>query len=131
MVTELECPECQSPMLLRAATGQFRAFYACTRYPTCRGTHGAHPDGRPLGKPATIAVKRLRQAAHATFDPLWQPGPQQVFASRGNAYTWMQRVLGMSEEDAHIANFDAGQCKRLVNAVWMLDEGDVEITGRG
>lgn len=122
----LICPECGSPMTFRQG-GRYKPFYGCTRYPECKGTHGAHPDGRPLGKPATLEVKRLRMATHATFDPLWQPGHQQVFGSRSNAYAWMQRKLGLTEAEAHIANFDAAMCRKLVEAIWE-DFGETPVT---
>jgi len=73
------CPECSAPMVLVHNRG-FRTrahpngkpFYGCTRYPSCRGAHGAHADGRPLGRPGTPEERAARVAAHGWFDKLWQ-----------------------------------------------------------
>jgi ssDNA-binding Zn-finger/Zn-ribbon topoisomerase 1 len=103
------CAECGSPMVLRQTTkfknkdGSPRKFYGCSRFPDCQGIHGAHPDGRPLGKPADKATKQLRIEAHAAFDNLWQGGRM----SRSAAYRWLQRKMGMTSEECHIGRFDA------------------------
>lgn len=116
---DLSCPECGSPMTLRPSKfGPGRQYYACTRYPDCRGAHGAHQDGTPLGIPANQATKDMRKAAHATFDTLWKGG----YMSRGGAYVWMQKALGMTPDEAHIANFDTKTCARLIRAVWALSD---------
>lgn len=53
-------------MVLRVTTkytygdGTPRKFYGCIRYPHCNGSHGAHPNGLPLGVPADDALKSLR-----------------------------------------------------------------------
>ena len=110
----LECPECGAPMALRPS--RFKeggVYYACT-VEGCSGAHGAHPDGTPLGKPADQATKKMRIAAHAEFDKLWQRGGM----SRTKAYAWMQKALGLSKDEAHIANFDSDTCTRLIKAVW-------------
>lgn len=57
-ISIVSCGECQAPMLLRES--RFGKFYGCTRFPECRGTHGAHPDGRPLGVPANAETKEAR-----------------------------------------------------------------------
>lgn len=107
----LTCPECAAPMHLRPS--RFGQFYGCTRYPACNGTHGAHPDGSPLGVPANRATKDARIAAHAAFDTLWKSGGM----TRKEAYRWMGGALGMSKDEAHIGLFDIATCERLVAAV--------------
>ena len=103
--------------------GHDKVYYACT-VEGCRGAHGAHPDGTPLGKPADQATKRMRMAAHAEFDKLWKGGGM----SRSEAYAWMQKTLGMTSDEAHIANFGIPTCKRLIEAVWAkLDPDDDSI----
>lgn len=91
---------------------RFKPFYGCTRWSDagCRGTHGAHPDGSPMGVPATLATKRARMEAHAAFDKLWKDGRMK----RRAAYLWMQRAMNLPEELAHIGMFDADQCQLLV-----------------
>ena len=112
---QLDCPECGKPMRLRES--RHGLFYGCSDYPTCKGTHGAHPDGRPLGKPADQHTKKMRIVAHNVFDPLWEADDPQ-FKTRPDAYEWMQQAMGMTPGQAHIGNFTAAECKRLVEAVW-------------
>jgi ssDNA-binding Zn-finger/Zn-ribbon topoisomerase 1 len=110
------CAICDAPMRLRESrayplpNGQPRLFWGCSRYPRCRGTHGAHPDGRPLGTPADEETKCARRAAHAALDQLWQHGP---FTRRG-AYAVVQRLMGMTKDQAHIGKFDRETCERLI-----------------
>lgn len=106
----LECPECGARMTLR--NSRFGLFYGCESYPRCRSTHGAHPDGRPLGKPATEAVRQARMAAHAAFDRLWQGGGMR----RGQAYRWLTRAMGRTRQ-VHIGEMDATECAAVVRLV--------------
>ncbi len=110
--TDLKCGECQAPMKLRVSKKYEGPFYGCSRFPECKGTHGAHRDGRPLGTPANKATKQARIRAHRVFDLLWnQPKPKM---SRGEAYAWMRKKMGLSEKDAHIGSFSLQQCENLV-----------------
>ncbi len=110
----MRCPECGAEMVLRMSkrfshkNGEARRFYGCTRWPECNGTHGAHPDGRPLGIPADAETKRMRQLAHSALDNAYKDTP------RPRRYKKLQELMGLSEEDAHIAKFDIGQCKKLI-----------------
>jgi ssDNA-binding Zn-finger/Zn-ribbon topoisomerase 1 len=69
------CPKCGSEMMLRTTTkytypnGDPRKFYGCSKWPACNGTHGANPDGTPLGIPGNDEVKEARHKAHVAFDP--------------------------------------------------------------
>jgi ssDNA-binding Zn-finger/Zn-ribbon topoisomerase 1 len=125
--TPLLCPECGAPMVLRTTTkhyygnGQPRKFYGCTRYPECGGAHGAHPNGEPIGIPADAETKRARMAAHDAFDRLWK-GELGGTMTRKQAYRELQRVMGMTEEQAHIGRMDKQQCARLVE---LLGETEV------
>jgi len=49
---QLTCPECGRRMRLR--NSRYGEFYGCSGYPKCRITHGAYPDGRPLGVPGKV-----------------------------------------------------------------------------
>lgn len=116
----LPCPECGTPMVLRRTekfrwkNGEGRLFYGCSRWPDCKATHGAHPDGSPLGVPANGETKAARVEAHVAFDG--------VIAARGwgrsGAYVWLGRKLGIPEarikEECHIARFDLNTCARVV-----------------
>lgn len=96
-------------MVLRRSS--FGPFYGCTGFPACRGSHGAHPDGRPLGTPGDSATKRARKAAHKAFDPLWRT---RVFASRFDAYGWLAEQLGLTRSECHISKFDEAGCARVI-----------------
>lgn len=117
MSGEIACGECGAPMALR--TSRYGPFYGCSTWPRCRGTHGAHADGRPLGIPADERTKRARMEAHAMFDRLWRGwgAPFRGKARRGGrsaAYRWMQEAMGLSPEEAHIARFDEARCAELM-----------------
>jgi hypothetical protein len=107
--TKLEhpCPECGSAMLLRQS--KFGLFYGCIEYPKCKAAHGAHADGKPLGTPANPETKKARIRAHDAFDELWKGRHM----SRSEAYTWMQRTMGLPEDEAHIGKFTIDQCEEL------------------
>jgi ssDNA-binding Zn-finger/Zn-ribbon topoisomerase 1 len=122
---EVKCGDCGAPMVLRTTNkytyrnGDPRPFYGCSRWPECQGTHGAHPDGRPMGIPGDAATKKARHEAHLAFEALcqqrgWVGGKHQ---KRG-AYTWLGRKLGIIEQqietECHIGRFDIATCKRVV-----------------
>ena len=110
---KLSCPDCGAAMELKPS--RYGQFYGCStwRETKCPGSHGAHPDGRPLGIPASKATKEARMRAHECFDRLWKSGAM----ARGQAYVWMQQALGMGADDAHIARFSIEQCDSLISAV--------------
>lgn len=109
----LFCPDCGEPMdLIWTRT---RKMYRCSRYPACRVTHAAHPDGVPVGTPADAETRKLRMQAHAEFDKLWQ-GPKATML-RDQAYSWMGFVMGLTREQAHIGKMDADQCRTLIAKV--------------
>lgn len=110
------CPDCGSPMVLRFSSRKLGAspfFYGCTSYPRCRTTHGAHPDGMPLGVPAGAETRAARIQAHEAFDRLWK-GPRAPF-SRHAAYTWLADVMCIDE--LHIGDLDARRCAEVVSIV--------------
>jgi ssDNA-binding Zn-finger/Zn-ribbon topoisomerase 1 len=110
------CPDCGSPMVLRETAkfryedGRPRPFYGCSAYPACFATHGAHPDGRPLGTPGDAATKAARIKAHEAFDRLWKGGRM----SRRGAYRFMRDLMGMTDEESHIGRFTAEQCETMI-----------------
>jgi ssDNA-binding Zn-finger/Zn-ribbon topoisomerase 1 len=107
------CPECGDEMTLRKSS--FGLFYGCARYPRCKATHSAHPDGRPLGIPGDAKTKAARQRAHKAFDTLWHGA--QAPMSRTEAYLWLQDVTGLPKGEAHIGRFSVRQCDRLIRLV--------------
>ena len=124
---DLPCPECGARMQLRSTPrftyrdGLPRQFYGCSRWPACPGSHGAHPDGSPVGVPANRETKAARMRAHAAFDALWKGGE----LSRADAYRWMRKALQLDAAEAHIGRFDIDLCERLVAAV-AAREGAIE-----
>jgi len=94
-------------MVLRES--KYGLFYGCQTFPKCKATHGAHPNGEPLGVPADAETKKARISVHEAFDELWKSGEM----SRGDAYTWMQEAMELEEDEAHIGMFTKSQCEDL------------------
>jgi len=109
VVAGMPCPQCGGQMTFHP-TSRYGPFYACSNYPRCDCTHGAHPDGSPLGVPADKKTKVARIAAHGLFDRIWQ-GPEAPMTRR-TAYLWLQQAMGMTDEEAHFGRFTAEQCER-------------------
>src|SRR3989344_7903451 len=113
----MECPECGAPMTLRETTkyktkkGLARKFYGCTRYPVCNGTHGAHPDGKPLGVPGDKETKQWRIKAHDALDTL----SKKFGYNKADSYKLLQTTMGMNSEKAHIGRFNIEECKTLIS----------------
>lgn len=112
---DLKCGECGALMKLRSPSKKYptRPFYGCSRFPECRGTHGAHADGRPLGIPANKETKLARIRVHKVFDLIWK----NRYLTRPQAYAWMRRRLGFTSTEAHIGQFTAEECEELRLAV--------------
>lgn len=113
---DLKCVECGATMILRPPGRYKSPFYACSAFPVCRGTHGAHPDGRPKGIPGDRATKAARIKAHRAFDRIWGQGRM----TRDQAYAWMRRVLHVpvaKGEELHIGHLTVEQCEALIAAV--------------
>lgn len=114
--TDLVCPECQSPMVLRRSKYKSGAFYACEKYPKCSGTHSAHSSGAPLGTPANKETKLARMRAHTEFDKLWK----EKGLSRRQAYFKLQAIMHMNDEEAHIAKFTKEDCETLLERLRLI-----------
>lgn len=111
--TDLPCGECGADMILR--NSKYGPFYGCSRFPECRGAHGAHPDGSPLGIPADKETKRWREKCHEVFDQLWKD--HSYGYSRKEAYRVLQVVTDLPKEDAHISKFDIKTCKLAIKEI--------------
>lgn len=110
---DLLCGDCGAKMELISTAKYKRPFYGCSRFPDCRGTIGARSDGSPLGTPTNAEGREARIEAHAVFDLIWK----SKTLSRGDAYLWMQKTLGMTPDQAHIAMFTKDQCQKLIKLV--------------
>ncbi len=107
---DVTCPDCGGRMVLR--NSKFGPFYGCENYPKCKATHGAHPDGRPLGIPANKETKQWRMKAHDVFDKLWKG--RNASMTRKQAYKWFQENMGLTAGEAHIGKFNIKQCQALI-----------------
>jgi ssDNA-binding Zn-finger/Zn-ribbon topoisomerase 1 len=107
------CP-CGAPMVLRETSrykypnGQPRKFYGCSRYPKCKEVHGAHPDGRPLGIPATKETRALRHQCHTLVESLLMSVPGSEL------YMDLADLLGVAEGEVHFGAMDKEQCEMVI-----------------
>lgn len=112
----LLCPFCGNDMILKGTDkyrhrdGSLRTFYACSAYPRCKAVCGAHPDGTPSSTPADPETKLARMRAHEAFDKLWKTGRM----TRPAAYVYLQKLMGLGRDEAHIGFFDKDQCESLI-----------------
>lgn len=109
-VSAYPCPDCGDKLALKPS--KYGCFYSCVRFPACRGSHGAHQDGRPLGVPATLEVKMLRQRVHDVFDPVWKAPDAKL--RRTEAYKWLAGLMGLEMDACHIGLFDKEQCEQAI-----------------
>lgn len=125
-MSKVICGECGAEMELRQSPKYPAPFWGCTKFPVCRGSHGAHPDGRPLGIPANRATKDKRIEAHKVFDTLWKQG----ILKRKEAYQRLAEELGMSE--VHIGESDIEMCDKIIEAskkIWHEEIGPESVLG--
>lgn len=108
-MTTLTCGDCGAAMVLKRS--KHGLFYSCSRYLDCRGTHGAHADGRPLGVPADAVTRQARIEAHAIFDEWWRTNR----VPRDSAYRHLSCALGIPE--AHIGSMSADECQAVMRIV--------------
>lgn len=113
VVEGLRCAEdgCAGTLVLRPS--KYGYFYACNRWPACNGTLPANKDGSPHGKPRKKSLQRARKRAHAAFDPMWKEG----LVKRSVAYLWLQEVMGMEPEEAHMVAMTEEQCAKVERMV--------------
>lgn len=101
---KLECPECGSPMRLQ--TSKYGLFYGCSRFPECKETHGAHPDGKPLGRPAKKDIRLLRREIHALAEHIWR---WSVKKERSAMYVWLKK----NTKSGHIGEMEKSELMAL------------------
>lgn len=86
-------------------------FYLCDNPEHEEAYVGCHRGTtNPLGRLADAELRKAKSEAHLKFDCLWRQGHM----SRGDAYKWLQRALGLSSADCHIGMFDVKMCQRVV-----------------
>lgn len=110
------CPYCNSTAVLVNSTVVYGCDYGmlwlCSNWPECDAYVSCHRGtNKPKGGLACAELRRLRIQAHEHFDKLWQSGE----VTRKDAYEWLKTAMGLiATDDAHIAKFDARQCKQLI-----------------
>ncbi len=99
----MKCPECGAEMVLR--NSRYGKFYGCSRFPLCRATHGAHPDGKPLGTPANKELKLRRMEAHRALEKHFGKWETMTRKDKKSMYKWLKKntrtghVGSMNEQD--------------------------------
>lgn len=77
----------------------------------CNASVGVHRGTIiPLGRLAKKELKALKMAAHKAFDPFWKIGPMK----RKEAYRWLSKEMGISEDECHIGMFDEKKCHMAI-----------------
>jgi hypothetical protein len=64
----------------------------------------------PLGTLANKELRECRKKTHAVVDQLWR----NKKSSRTKVYGWIQHVMKMTKEEAHIGMMNEAQCKQLI-----------------
>lgn len=93
--------------------GSARYFFGCTRFPVCRGIHGADAWGKPLGVPANAETNAARQSARIMFDSYWRG----LKLSRSAGYRWLAQRLKLEKEQCSFARFDILTCNQVVEII--------------
>lgn len=91
--------------------GTERKFYGCNGYPECKGTHGANPDGTPLGVPADGETKALRQALHKMLEIVF--GSWDSKENRNQMYGWLKK----NAPEAHIGSMSKSQILETISTL--------------
>ncbi len=92
----------------------------------CDARVGAHKDTwEPLGIPANAETWWARRRAHAAFDPLWKGETARM--ARSEAYQYLQLLMGLPPDEAHIARFTIEQCEQLIEKLKGDDDVEAEV----
>lgn len=111
----MQCPKCGKDV--QRVTGKVvypnhpalsgRRFLACL---TCDMRAPCNRRGQPTASLADGPTRRLRQQAHAAFDPLWKSGKM----TRSGAYAWLRKAMGITEQQCHMAWMSAAQLTLVI-----------------
>ncbi len=104
----MDCPLCGKPMVLRQS--RFGKFYGCSGYPQCKTTHGAHPDGKPLGIPADKETRDLRIKAHELLNKVFDYNTKD---GRRKMYSWLK----WNTTEGHISMLDKYELLILIEVL--------------
>lgn len=114
---QMRCPYCGATVMLRDASFVYgknaleEKIYVCSNYPSCDAYVGVLPhSNEPKGTLANGDLRHKRIETHRIFDEIWKKG----IMSRKDAYRWMRDQLFLNAKEAHIGNFSAYMCERLM-----------------
>lgn len=89
--------------------------WICSGYPECDAYVGCHNmTNKPLGTLANAELREARNKAHSAFNKIWRNG----LITRKSAYKVLQRVMLMTESEAHIAKMSIEQCRKVASINW-------------
>lgn len=114
-VNGLRCAEegCAGVLCLWWSQDLGRYWYGCDHFPKCRGSLPARIDGSPVGEPRKKSLQAARNAAHNAFDTLWK----DKHVSRTAAYKWLQKVMKLTPDQAHMYQMSEEQCAEVIRLV--------------
>lgn len=85
-------------------------FWQCSPCFAYVGTH-KNSNGVPLGRLANNGLRKMKQKAHATFDPIWKRGE----LSRGQAYAILADKMSLPINKTHFGMFTEQQCQQAID----------------
>lgn len=88
-----------------------KRFYYCRKCDAWVGCHNG--TDVPLGRLANKELRTWKMKAHSAFDPLWK----EKKMNRNDAYKLLQRIMAMSQDEAHIGLFSVEQCQLLIQKI--------------
>ncbi len=92
-----------------------KVFYVCDG---CDARVGAHEEsGEPLGTAANAELRQLRITVHNLVDRNWKAAPKGATRHRlrRETYRALSEALGLPEDDARVAMFDADHCRAALS----------------
>jgi len=110
------CPYCNkaSPCVDTARIYGGKSYGLAYWCKPCDAMVGCHKGTTiPKGTLADKKTRLARMAAHDAFDAIWKGG--QV--KRKQAYHWLCRRLGLTEQECHIGMFDESTARLVVAVV--------------
>lgn len=107
----VKCPECSADMILR--NSKYGKFYGCSTFPVCQATHGAHPNGKPLGVPGNTELKLLRMKAHAQLESLFGKWETLTRKAKNKMYVWLKE----NTESGHVGMMGKEEVTKLLETI--------------
>lgn len=91
----------------RLKNGDRKPFYRCYKFPNCSGTHGAHPNGAPMGIPGDRNTRKIRRRVHAVLNLAF---PWSEPRERERTYSWLK-----DHGFGHIGSMSAEECELVID----------------